>query len=164
MLNILPVDEKVLDFTLKVAESYYGTHQDLTQIPINKTSFKKLHSFNPNTILYKTDDAGHILGWIIVIPTSKELMNKFLEKRITEKELFDSTDFNQKTDALYLCSVFVLPEYRGRGVAKELSLEAIERFSQSEKLELFAWLYSKEGKLLAKNLEQELSRKIFCRV
>lgn len=160
---ISPIDEKVLDFTLQIAEEYYGTTIDQGQIPINKNSFAKLHLYNPDTILYESDKDGKVLGWSVAFPTTTELMDKFLDKKITEKELFDQTDFSTQIDAIYLCSTFVLPENRHRGLAKQLLLEAIRRLSKTGKEKLFAWTYSQDGGYLIKSLEKYLSRKIRTR-
>lgn len=162
-MKILPVtDRTVLNNTLKIAEEFFGTEVDPEQIPISEKSFLKLNSYNKNTVLYITDDSDNTLGWSVVVPTSKELMNDFLDKNISEKELFDKTDFS-KVEALYLCSVFVLPKYRGRGYAKNLIKEAIDIFTKDKPLDLFCWIYSDEGKKLTDSLENESGLNILRR-
>jgi len=53
---------------------------------------------------------------------------------------------NTTYEALYLCSALVLEEYRRKGIAKKLSLEAIEKIRRGHPLKcLFVWPFSKEG-------------------
>lgn len=68
------------------------------------------------------------MAWILVIPTTFELVNQFLEKQISEKELFDLTPLNTNYEALYLSSALVLEEYRRKGIAKRLMMDAIRAY------------------------------------
>lgn len=146
--------------TLEITEQFYGTASHPEQIPIIKDSFDKLMSLHPEAIKLKADENGEPLSWVVVIPTGKDLMEKFLKNEITEKELFDRAVEEKKFEALYLCSAFTIPEYRGKGYAKELLKEAINEFAPTDTIPLYGWIYSKEGEKLVKVLGQELGRKI----
>ncbi|MGZ4157914.1 MAG: GNAT family N-acetyltransferase, partial [Bacteroidia bacterium] len=75
-----------------------------------------------------------------------ELMNKFLEKKISEKKLFYLTPIGARYDAIYLCSAMVLEEYRRKGIAKKLTLDAIEKIRKDHPIKsLFVWAFTKEG-------------------
>ena len=92
------------------------------------------------------DDGNGPVAWVLMIPTTLDLMNRFLEHKISEKELFELTPLNTSYEALYLCSAMVLEEYRRKGIAKKLALNAIENIRKTHPLKaLFVWAFSKEG-------------------
>lgn len=155
-------DEKIVRESMKIAEEFFGTHQDPDQIPISQESHDKLLKLHPRSVIYKLIDEK-LVAWIVVVPTISELMNKFISGEITERELFNLTEPQKSYDALYLCSSFVLPEYRRKGYAIELFLKAIKDISQNKKIQLFAWPFSKEGQKLAKKLKQTLNTDILIR-
>ncbi len=147
--GIFPIDREVLEYTQKEAEKFFGTLSDSEQIPITMESHDKLEAMDPNSMLYKRDVEGHVVAWTVFVPTTSDLMSKFLSGEITERQLFDRTSAGIGYDALYLCSIIVPSEYRGRGYAKEPGAEAVKRLSKSNKIKnLFAWPYSKEGQQL----------------
>jgi hypothetical protein len=93
------------------------------------------------------------VAWLLVIPTTIELMNRFLTKEISEKELFELTPPDTSYEALYLCSGLVLEEYRRKGIIKGLALNAIEDIKKDHPLQcLFTWAFSKEGDLASEAL------------
>ncbi|TSD03356.1 MAG: Uncharacterized protein Athens071416_37 [Parcubacteria group bacterium Athens0714_16] len=144
----------------KIAEEFFGTQNDPNQIPINQDSTDKLHLIHKDTIIFKFNEKGDPIAWIVVVPTSVDTMNKFLKKEITEKELLNIATEEKKFESLYLCAVFVLPEYRQRGYAKGLIKEAFEKIPNAKNASLYAWIYSKEGENLIKSMQNETGRKI----
>lgn len=151
---------KQLEKTLEIAEEFYGTSNDPDQIPITKDSFVRLISIHQETIKLETDGDHNPISWVVVVPTSKENMELFLEDKIKEKELFDKAVGEKSFEALYLCSAFTIPEYRGMGYAKKLLMDAISEFAKNKSVELYAWIYSKEGENLIKTLVKDLGREI----
>ncbi len=133
---------------LQLAEDSFAAKKDSNQLDVNEEVIARLQQMHPDT-LSEYDDNGPVV-WILLIPTTIELMQKFLKKEISEKELFYQTPINVKYEALYLCSAMVLPEYRGKGIAKRLTVEAIKNISKEYSIQtLFVWPFSKEGEALA---------------
>jgi len=92
-------------------------------------------------------------------------MNRFLEKEISEKELFEFTPEKSSYDAIYLCSALVLEEYRRRGITKQLSLKAIENIRKDNPVKaLFVWAFSKEGDSASETIAQLTSLPLFKRL
>ena len=149
---------------LEIAEGFYGTSTDPEQIPINKESFDKLMSLHQETIKLKTGIDGNPLSWVVVIPTNKEIMNLFLEGKITEKELFDRAVVEKSFETLYLCSVFTVTKHRNKGLATELLLDSIKEFASDDSVQLYAWIYSKEGESLVNQLKKQLGREIMTKI
>jgi len=117
----------------------------------------RLKRIHPNTMMEKRTSEGPI-AWILVIPTTHKLMEQFIEKKINERELFNNTPLRVKYDSIYLCSALVLPEYRGRGLAKSLMIKAIKSIQKEHPIHcLFYWAFSIEGKKLAASVAREFS-------
>jgi predicted GNAT family acetyltransferase len=78
-----------------------------------------------------------------------------MEGKISEKELFESVKPEQQHEAIYLCSAMVLEEYRRKGIAKKLAVEAIDSIRKEHDIQfLFVWAFSPEGMAAS----EELSR------
>ena len=134
---------------IQLAEDVFASKSDPNQLDVNEEVIKRLQRIHPSTVSEYDDGKGPVV-WVLVIPTSLDLMNRFLAKKITEQELLDLTPLDTKYEALYLCSAMVLREYRGRGIAKKLAIDAVESIRKTHPLKaLFVWAFSKEGDGLA---------------
>lgn len=151
--------EKALERMLAIAESYFGTKDDPTQIPITKETFFKLQKLHPKTVIYELEGEDPI-SWVVTIPTSRELAQKFLSKQMNERELLDLTAQQEEYDAIYLCSAFTVPEQRRKGLAAKLLREAYDAIPHTQDVILFAWPYSDEGKSLIQKLQKMLGKDI----
>jgi GNAT superfamily N-acetyltransferase len=149
---------------IKLAEEFFGTRNDPEQISISGKVINKLRKIHPSTMTEKKMKEGPI-AWILVIPTTQVLMKQFIQKQINERELLDKTPFRENYDAVYLCSALVLPEYRRKGLAKNLAIKAIKSIKKQYPINaLFYWAFSTEGKKLAASIAKELSLPLYERV
>jgi hypothetical protein len=81
---------------------------------------------------------------------SLDLMSRFLNKKISENELLDLTRPDSVYEAIYLCSALVLEVYRVQGIAKRLSLQAVESICKKHPVQsLFVWPFSNAGDTLS---------------
>lgn len=154
------IESEKIDKTLEITENFFETENDPNQIPINKDSEDKILSIHKDAIIVKNDENDEPIAWCVIIPTSIDTMNKFLNKEITEKELMNIACIEKKFEALYLCSVFVIPEYRNKGYAKNLMTEGINKLQGNNQTPLYYWAYSNEGKELVNSLSKSLNRQI----
>ncbi len=130
---------------IQLAENVFATKNDPDQLDVDDGVIERLLRIHPSTVMEKDDGNGPV-AWVLVIPTTKELMNQFLDQQISEKELFDLTPTDVNYEALYLCSALVLEEYRRIGIAKILALKAIENVRKDHPIQaLFVWAFSTEG-------------------
>lgn len=137
------------DRMIKLAEEFFATKKDPSQITVNEETMKQLREIHLDTLTEKKNKDGPI-AWITVFPTTKDLMEQFITKKINERELLDLTPLNREYDAVYLCSALVLPEYRGKGLAKRLTARAIKSILKQHPIKsLFFWAFSDEGEKLA---------------
>lgn len=156
------MDERILKKMLVLAEAFFGTAQDSSQIPITRLSFEKLQALHSKTVVYRLIGSEPV-SWVVVLPTSRELASKFLAGQISERDLLEMTVPVSTYEALYLCAAFTVPEYRRKGYAVRLFREALDSIPQVSNALLFAWPYSEEGRLLIGELEVILGRAILRR-
>lgn len=148
---------------IKLSEEFFDMKNDPAQLSVDEDTMKRLLEINPSTLSEKTDENGPI-AWMLIIPTTKKVMDDFLTRKITEKEILDRTPLGEKYDTIYLCSALVLPEYRGRGLAKQMVLHAIQSILNQHPIQsLFVWSFSTEGKSLANWVANELNLPLFER-
>lgn len=137
---------------IQLADEIFDTKNDPNQLDINEDVLDHLRKIHPATVS-EYDDGNGPVAWILLIPTTCELMNQFIEGIISEKKLYELTPLNTKYEALYLCSAMVLEEYRRKGIAKRLTLTAVEAIRKNHPIKsLFIWNFSKEGLLGAEAL------------
>ena len=137
---------------IQLADEVFATKNDPDQLDIDQEVLKRLQKMHSATVSEYDDGKGPV-AWILLIPTTSDLMNRFLENKISEKELFYLTPLNISYEALYLCSAMVLEEYRRQGIAKQLTLKAIESIRKDHPIKaLFVWAFSKEGDLGAETI------------
>jgi len=137
---------------VQLADEVFASKNDPDQLDVNQEVIERLKRIHPATVS-EFDDGDGPVAWVLVIPTTTELMNQFIENRISEKELFDLTPTDTTYNALYLCAALVLAEYRGKGIAKQLTLNAVESIRKNHPLKvLFVWVFTKEGDLLSDSI------------
>jgi len=148
---------------IKLAEEFFNMKNDQAQLSVDEDTMKRLIEIHPSTLSERTDENGPI-AWMLIIPTTKKIMDDFLTRKITEKEILDRTPLGEKYDTIYLCSALVLPEYRGRGLAKQMVLHEIQSILNQHPIQsLFVWSFSTEGKSLANWVANELNLPLFER-
>jgi GNAT superfamily N-acetyltransferase len=148
---------------LQLADEVFAVKNDSTQLDVNQEVLERLRKIHPATVS-EYDDGNGPVAWVLLLPTTLDLMHQFLDTTISEKELFDRTSLDIKYDALYLCSALVLEEYRRKGIAKRLTMEAIENIRKDHPLKaLFVWTFSKEGDLGAEALARYTSLPLYKR-
>ena len=148
---------------IRLADEVFGMKQDPTQISVNTKVIARLRKIHPSTMTEKNTKNGPI-AWILVFPTTQDLMKQFVIRKIDEQELLKRTSLRAEYDAVYLCSALVLPEYRKKGLAKRLMCKAIKSIRKQHPIKLlFYWAFSTEGKKLAVSVAKNLSLPLYKR-
>jgi hypothetical protein len=146
-------EERLMD----IIDAVLNTRSDPDQLQVNEEQMLKLQRLHPATLSEWRDETGPLI-WVLLIPTTHELMQQFLSARITETQLLDQTDLQQTLDCLYLCSAVALPEIRGKGITKELCLTAIKKIQVDFPItQLFVWPMSEEGRALSQDIAARLN-------
>ncbi len=150
---------------IQLAEEVFATHQDINQLDINEDVLDHLRRIHPATVSEYDDGKGPV-AWLLMIPTTADLMNQFLDRNISERQLYELTPQDQDIayEALYLCSAMVLEEYRRKGITKRLALQAFEAIRKDHPIKsLFVWTFSEEGLLSSEALAAALSLPLYRR-
>jgi GNAT superfamily N-acetyltransferase len=159
-----PTPENNLERMIQLAEDFFATNNDPSQLSITRRVMLRLKNIHPDTMTEKSTSRGPI-AWILVIPSTQKLMDQFITKKINERELYKSVPLHVKYDSIYLCSALVLPEYRGRGLAKRLMTKAIRSIQKEHPIQcLYSWAFSVGGNKLAASVARALSLPLYQRV
>jgi hypothetical protein len=148
---------------IALADEIFAVRQDPEQLDVNEEVIEKLQSIHPATLSDKDFGDGPVL-WILLIPTTTDLMNKFIHQEINEKELYELTEPNQRYDAVYLCSALVLEEYRHKGYAQEITIQAIEEIKKQHPIKaLYYWPFTEGGLRTAQAIAKKLNLPLYER-
>ena len=141
---------------LDLVNEFFDTRNDPEQISVDETERDLLAAIHPSTLSELANEDGPIV-WILVVPTSTGTMNRFLAGLISEKQLLLETKPGTKYEAIYLCSASVLPEFRNKGLAKKVTIDAVNAIRIDNPVKaLYYWPFSEEGKLLAVSTARDL--------
>jgi len=148
---------------IELSDEVFSSRTDPDQLNINENVMEHLQLIHPDTIS-EYDDGNGPVCWILCIPTTLDLMNQFINKEISERELYELTPLNAKYEAIYMCSALLLEEFRGKGIAQRLGIKAIENIMLDHSIKaLFFWSFSKEGEKLADKASDLLGLPLYKR-
>jgi hypothetical protein len=145
---------------MQIIDEVFSTREDPDQLQVDEKVIERLAEIHLAT-LSEFDDGNGPAVWVLIIPTMKELMEKFIHAKISEQELFDATKPGMKYDCVYLCSATVLPEYRRKGTALKMTVDAVKKIMDDFPVKkLFVWPFSEEGKKLALRVGEECNLEV----
>jgi len=148
---------------IELSDEVFSSRTDPDQLNINEKVMEHLQLIHPDTIS-EYDDGNGPVCWILCIPTTLDLMNQFINKEISERELYELTPLNAKYEAIYMCSALLLEEFRGKGIAQKVGMKAIENIMLDHSIKaLFFWSFSKEGEKLADKASDLLGLPLYKR-
>ena len=146
---------------MEVIDEVFEARDDPGQIQVTAAQRKKLEKTHPLTLNEIANEEGPLV-WVLLFPTSKESMHRFLEGKITEKQLLDETEPCKEYQSIYLCSATTLPEARSKGLTKKLTIESIRSIAKDHPIEaLYVWSFSEKGKLLAESIAKDCKLQLF---
>ncbi len=148
---------------MQLVTEFFDTKHDPNQISVTEEDRIRLQAIHPATMSELANEDGPIV-WILIIPTTDAVMNGFIKGELHENQLLNATNPGDTYTAIYLCSASVLPEFRHKGLAKKVSLEAISEIQKDHPIKsLFYWSFSGEGKALAEAIGKETGLALFER-
>ena len=92
---------------MELAESAFDVKNDREQLDVDQSVIERLSKIHQASVSEEANEDGPV-AWVLVFPTKLQLMEKFLKKEISEKELFNLTEIGDTYDVIYLCSAMVL--------------------------------------------------------
>jgi len=148
---------------IQLADEVFSSRTDPDQLNVNENVMEHLQLIHSDTIS-EYDDGNGPVCWILCIPTTLDLKSKFINKEISERELYELTPLFTKYEAIYLCSALLLEEFRGKGIAQRLGVKAIENIKIDHPIKaLFFWSFSKEGEKLAEKVSSLIGLPLYKR-
>ena len=148
---------------IQLSDEVFSSRTDPDQLNVDEKVMERLELIHPDTLSEYNDGNGPIC-WILCIPTTLDLMSKFIDQKISERELYELTPLNTKYEAIYLCSALLLEEFRGKGIAQKLAVQALENIKTDHNIKaLFFWAFSKEGEKLAEKLSGIMALPLYRR-
>ena len=148
---------------IQLSDEVFSSRTDPDQLNVNENVMEHLQLIHPDT-LSEYDDGNGPVCWILCIPTTLDLMTKFINQTISERELYELTPLNTKYEAIYLCSALLLEEFRGKGIAQSLGVTAIEKIRIDHPIKaLFFWSFSNEGEKLAEKVSRLIGLPLYKR-
>jgi GNAT superfamily N-acetyltransferase len=139
---------------IQLSDDVFSSRTDPDQLNVDENVMEHLQRIHPDTISEYEEGNGPIC-WILCIPTTLDLMTQFVDQKISERELYERTPLNFQYEAIYLCSALLLEEFRGKGIAQELCVSAIENIRKEHAIKaLLYWSFSKEGEKLAEKISE----------
>lgn len=148
---------------LQLVEETFDVKNDPEQLDVNQAVITRLQQMHPCAMTEITNDDGPI-AWALLIPTTTDVMNRFLLKEISEKQLYELTPIDAKFETVYLCSAIVLPEFRRKGLLKMVLTDAILEIRKEHPIEsLFVWAFTQEGDLAAQKIADLVGLPLFKR-
>jgi hypothetical protein len=148
---------------MQIIDETFSTREDPDQLQVDESVIARLNELHPATLSEYNEGNGPIV-WVLIIPTTTDLMEEFLNDEISEQQLFERTQPGMDFDCVYLCSATVLPEYRRKGLAKKMTVEAIRKVMKDFEIEtLFVWPFSEGGVELAKKIAAEVGLELIVK-
>jgi len=149
---------------IQLADDVFAVKNDPDQLDVNQDVLDQLRRIHPATVS-EFDDGHGPVAWVLLIPTTLGLMDQFLSHSISEKELYEQTPLDASYEAIYLCSAMVLEEYRRKGIARQLTLKAIDSIRKDHPIKnLFVWSFTIEGDMTADTISQITSLPLLKRL
>jgi hypothetical protein len=141
---------------VQLAEGFFETKSDPSQLSIDENVMAELHTLHRASMGEELNADGPV-AWTIVLPATHSIMDDFISKKISEKEILELALKEKQFTTVYLCSALVLPEFRQQSLAKHLLIHSISEIQKEHSIDtLFFWAFSKEGKRLALSVAQAL--------
>lgn len=149
---------------IQLADDVFAVKNDPDQLDVNQDVLDQLRRIHPATVS-EFDDGHGPVAWVLLIPTTLGLMDQFLSQSISEKQLYEQTPLDAAYEAIYLCSAMVLEEYRRKGIARQLTLKAIDSIRKDHPIKnLFVWSFTIEGDMTADTISQITSLPLLKRL
>jgi hypothetical protein len=148
---------------IELSDEVFSSRTDPDQLNVNEKVMEHLQLIHPDTIS-EYDEGNGPVCWILCIPTTLQLMHQFISKEISERELYELTPLTTKYEAIYMCSALLLEEFRGKGIAQNIAIKALESIQKDHSIKaLFFWAFSKEGEKLASKISSVMDLPLYKR-
>jgi hypothetical protein len=148
--------EKQIGKILKEIEKFFQMGVNEKQAPATVEVFHKIETLHPSAVKYFMD-GDDIVSIAFAVPTSKDLAEKFLSDKITERELFALSGPMERYGALYFYIAFTLRPYRGRGLTAQMFAASVREIPHTDDVIFLSWPSTDAGNKVLDTVERELN-------
>jgi hypothetical protein len=135
-----------------VAEEYFKSEGDIEQLPNGAITYELVTQNFPGALLAIKEDA-RILGHTFQLPCDTHDGELFVQKLISEKELFDRILRTKGGTGIYFVDAYIATDYRHKGLVSEAARLQIQYCSTIKPVtDLYAWAWNVEGERCASKL------------
>ena len=146
--------QKNMERMLALVGEVFDVRNDPDQLQVAPDVLERLETLHARCVTQIENEDGPYC-WLLGIPTTANVMRRFLAGTISEQRLFDLTHPGDVFEAIYLCSATVLPEFRNKGIAKKAALEMIAEMRRDHPIStLYYWKFTDDGQHLAETLSR----------
>lgn len=154
------LSKKDVEDSSEMAEEFFEMESKPDEMPASEENQKFVLEKIPECDNVIREN-GKIIGFTFIIPCNKDIMERFLSNKISERELFEEVKLKinyENFDTIYLCSSFIKEEYRGKGLAIQGNVKSIRKIIADRNIKpiLFSWAQTKEGEKSVKRTAKEL--------
>jgi hypothetical protein len=149
------MNEKQIGKILNEIEKFFEMGIDEKQAPATIENFRKIEKLHPSAIKYFMDGED-IVSIALTVPTSKDLAEKFLSDKITEREFFALSRPMEQYGAIYFHIAFTLRPYRGRGLTAKMFEESVREIPHTEDAIFLSWPSTDAGNKVLDKVASEL--------
>jgi len=128
------------------ADKIFDMSNDPNQMDLEDASFEITKLFPYAWTVIKDDN--RIVGYTYILPTTNNLMKKFVSEEITEKQMSQiiNTEIRYNNcDAIYLAGAFFIEEYQNKGLAIRSTIDTIRHMDKERGLkikDLYIWPFT----------------------
>lgn len=147
---------------VKLHVEEFEVESDFEQIQEEDVPYEKLikNDCEEECIL---KDHDVVIGSTFVILTSIDIMNLFLQGKITERELLFESRKIKSYNSIYLCSSIIIQEYRRFGLIFEAGKILLKKIIEKNNFNpvIFGWTFSEAGSNLLKKTAKHFNLEYF---
>ncbi|MBL0007063.1 MAG: hypothetical protein IPP25_07705 [Saprospiraceae bacterium] len=120
---------------IQLADDVFAVKNDPDQLDVNQDVLDQLRRIHPATVS-EFDDGHGPVAWVLLIPTTLGLMDQSLSHSISEKEMYEQTPLDAAYEAILSLFCHGLEEYRRKGIARQLTLKAIDSIRKDHPIKI----------------------------
>ena len=145
-----------------IAEKYFHASEDPRQATAEECSFDISKMFPYAWTLIK--DRKKRVGYTYILPATYELMQQFLEDKLTECQAMQAINERiryENCDAAYLAGAVIVPEYQRKGLIKAVTNDTLMHMDKASGIkikDLYVWSLTKDTDSIVEHLRESFDR------
>lgn len=163
--NYTEEDMRMID---SIATDFFDTKNDLEQLPGDELTISVCKNTYPLS-LNVIKKNSQFIGYTFASPCTHALMQEFIDKKITEREMYEQIKKEnirwENADAIYFAGAQTIKKYQQKGIGTKARIIQIKKLQEKypNLKQLFCWTYSEMGNKTVKRIQEQLEQEILIR-